>query len=118
MERLRASVLATVRFGLERPGHYKMLYEGRVISALSDPKAAAFGRPIQMRVTALIKEIGGEAEDAERLSLLLWTAVHGVISLQINKPTLPWPDATSLVEDHMRALLRTPAASEPKRGGA
>ncbi len=27
-ERLRACVLATVRFGLERPGHYKMLYEG------------------------------------------------------------------------------------------
>jgi AcrR family transcriptional regulator len=114
-ERLRAAVFATVRFGLDRPGHYKMLFEGRVIPALSDPKAAAFGRPIQMRVTALIKEIDSNAENTERLSLLLWTAIHGVISLQINKPTLPWPDATSLVEDHMRAILRTHAAPEQKR---
>src|SRR5882724_6133685 len=90
-ERLRAGVFATVRFGLERPGHYKMLYEGRVISGLSDPKAATFGRAIQTRVIALITEIleatpGREAQDAERLSLLLWAATHGVISLQINKP--------------------------------
>jgi AcrR family transcriptional regulator len=110
-ERLRAGVFATIRFGLERPGHYKMLYEGRVISGLSDPKVATFGRAIQTRVTALIKEIleaapGREAEDAERLSLLLWASTHGVISLQINKPTLRWPKATVLVEDVMRALIR------------
>ena len=110
-ERLRAGVFATVRFGLERPGHYKMLYEGRVISGLSDPKAATFGRAIQTRVIALITEIleatpGREAQDAERLSLLLWAATHGVISLQINKPTLRWPKATVLVEELMRALIR------------
>ena len=110
-ERLRAGVFATIRFGLERPGHYKMLYEGRVISGLSDPKVATFGRAIQTRVTALIKEIleatpGREAEDAERLSLLLWASTHGVISLQINKPTLRWPKATAMVEDVMRALIQ------------
>lgn len=115
-ERLRAGVFATVRFGLERPGHYKMLYEGRVISGLSDPKAVTFGRAIQIRVVALIKDIlaatpGREAEDAERLSLLLWAATHGVISLQINKPTLRWPKATALVEELMRALLRPGAAA-------
>jgi len=94
--------------------------EGRVITALSDPKAAAFGRPIQARVVALIREIldtapGDDKVDAERLSLLLWASAHGVISLQINKPTLPWPDAMSLVEDLMRAILRLPATPEPKR---
>jgi AcrR family transcriptional regulator len=110
-ERLRASVFATVRFGLERPGHYKMLYEGRVISGLSDPMAAAFGRPIQIRTAGLIREIlqgvrGRDAEDAERLALILWCATHGVVSLQINKPTLAWPEATTLVEDLMRSIIR------------
>jgi AcrR family transcriptional regulator len=110
-ERLRAGVFATVRFGLERPGHYKMLYEGRVISGLSNPMAASFGRPIQIRAVGLIREIlhgvpGREAEDAERLALLLWCGSHGVVSLQINKPTLPWPEATTLVEDLMRAIIR------------
>ena len=114
-ERLRAGVFATVRFGLERPGHYKMLYEGRVISGLSDPKLVTFGRAIQTRVAALLREIldatpGREAEDTERLALLLWASTHGVISLQINKPTLRWPKATALVEDLMRALIRPDAA--------
>lgn len=110
-ERLRAGVFATVRYGLERPGHYRMLYEGRVISSLSDKKAATFGRPIQLRVVALLKEIleaspETRGTNAERLSLLLWAAVHGVVSLQINKPTVPWPSATSLVEDLMVAIVR------------
>lgn len=109
-ERLRAAVFATVRFGLHRPGHYKMLFEGWIVSGLSDPKAAAFGLPIQTRVVTLIKEIlaasGRKSEDAQRLSLLLWASAHGVTSLQINKPTLKWPEATGLVEDLMRAVLR------------
>jgi AcrR family transcriptional regulator len=109
-ERLRAAAFATVQFGLERPGHYKMLYEGGVIAALIDKRAAAFGRAIQLRVIDLIgrlsAETGRNANDPERTALLLWTGIHGVISLQINKPTLPWPDATMLVEDLMRAILR------------
>lgn len=110
-DRLRAGVFATVRFGLDRPGHYKMLYEGGVISGLNDPMAAAFGRPIQIRVAGLIREIlhgvpGRDGEDAERLALLLWCGSHGVISLQINKPTLPWPEASTLVDDLMHAIIR------------
>ena len=110
-ERLRAATFAAVRFGLERPGHYRMLFEGQVISQLSDPMAATFGRPIQVRVAGLIRDIlrgapAREADDAERLALLLWCGTHGVVSLQINKPTLPWPEATTLVEDLMRAIIR------------
>lgn len=112
-ERLRAASLATVRFGLRRPGHYKMLFEGGVIPTLRDPKAASFGRPIQARVIELLKEVLDAVpergqEDAERLSLLLWASTHGVISLQINKPTLHWPDATKLVEELMVRVVRPP----------
>lgn len=114
-ERLRAAVLATVRYGFERPGHYKMLFEGGVIPALRDPKAASFGRPIQARVIELIRQIPHaslrhDVDDAERLSLLLWASTHGVVSLQINKPTIDWPDAVGLVEELMSLILR-PTAS-------
>ncbi|MGE8163684.1 tautomerase family protein [Paraburkholderia sp. NPDC080076] len=40
-ERSLARSLAYVHFGLERPGHYKVLYEGRVVPYLEDPRAAA-----------------------------------------------------------------------------
>ena len=32
-----------------------------------------------------------QAGDAERLALLLWAGLHGVVSLQINKPTISSP---------------------------
>jgi len=112
-EQLRAAEFAVVDYGLQRPGHYKMLHEGRVISGLTDPRRAQFGRPIQLRVATLIREAlagdPGRADvDAEHLALLLWAGVHGVISLQINKPTLDWPEATGLAEEMMTALVRPP----------
>ena len=60
---------------------------------------------------ALLREIlatvpGRKEEDPERLSLLLWAGIHGIISLRINKPTLNWPDAEVLVDDMMRAIVR------------
>ncbi len=86
-ERLRASVFATVRFGLTRPGHYRMLFEGQVVPALSNPRAATFGRPIQCAASSRCsgdprRASGRAGENAERLSLLLWAGVHGVISLR------------------------------------
>lgn len=111
-ERLLAGSLALVRFGLERPGHYKVMYEGRVILRLNDPMAAAFGRPMQGRSVELITELvakrgsKGGAEDPHRLALLLWTGIHGIISLQINKPTLDWPSATELATEVARFIIR------------
>jgi len=111
-ERLLAGSLALVRFGLERPGHYKVMYEGRVILRLHDPRAATFGRPMQDHTVELISEIvrkkgsKGLAEDPHRLALLLWTGIHGIISLQINKPTLDWPAATELAAQVARFIIR------------
>lgn len=111
-ERLLAGCLALVKFGLERPGHYKVLYEGRVVLRLNDPKAAAFGRPLQDRSADLISEVIGKrgsqdgSEDPRRLALLLWTSIHGIISLQINKPTLDWPDAAELAAQAAELIIR------------
>jgi AcrR family transcriptional regulator len=111
-ERLLAGSLALVRFGLERPGHYKVMYEGRVILRLNDPRAATFGRPMQNRSVELISELvkkraaKGLSEDPNRLALLLWTGIHGIISLQINKPTLDWPAANELATQLARFVIR------------
>ena len=68
------------------------------------------GKAVTLRREILEATPGREAEDTERLALLLWASTHGVISLQINKPTLRWPKATALVEELMRALIRPGAA--------
>jgi len=109
-ELLLARSLASVRFGLEHPGHYKVLFEGRVVPRLNDPRIAGFGRPLLVRSVELIRDIpsrpGRVCDDPVRLSLLLWSGLHGVISLRINKPTLDWPPATELAEQITRAIIQ------------
>ena len=110
-ERILATVLASVNFGTQRPGHYKVLYEGRLIPRLNNPKAMAFGKPIQTREVELIREVlaaqpGRQTESPERLSLLLWAGTHGLISLRINKPTFDWPEAAELATEMAHAVIR------------
>ena len=111
-ERLLARSLAAVEFGLKHPGHYKVLFEGRVVLRLNDPRVADFGRPLLVRSVELIRDIppastkARVSEDPQRLALLLWSGLHGVISLRINKPTLDWPPATELAEQVTRAIIQ------------
>src|SRR5271167_4341712 len=46
------------------------------------------------------------SQDPQRLALLLWSGLHGVISLRINKPTLDWPSATELAEQITRTIIQ------------
>jgi len=111
-ERLLARSIVSVLFGLKNPGHYKVLFEGRVVPRLNDPRIADFGRPLMVRSIELIRQIqtisGARrvSEDPQRLALLLWSSLHGIISLQINKPTLEWPKAVELAEQIARAIIR------------
>ena len=109
-ERLLARSVASVRFGLEHPGYYKVLFEGRVVPRLNNPRIANFGRPLLVRSIELIREIPSHpdrvSDDPEQLSLLLWAGLHGIISLRINKPTLDWPPAIELAEQIARAIIQ------------
>jgi len=111
-ERLLARSLNVVEFGLQYPGHYKVLFEGRVVPKLNDPRIADYGRPLLVRSVELIRQIPAAAkakrvsDDPQRLALLLWASVHGIVSLQNNKPTLQWPDAKTLAEQAIRSIIQ------------
>jgi AcrR family transcriptional regulator len=111
-ERLLARSVAAVEFGLKHPGHYKVLFEGRVALRLKDPRIADFGRPLLLRSIELIRDIppasakARVSEDPQRLALLLWSGLHGVVSLRINKPTLDWPPAAEFAEQVTRAIVQ------------
>jgi AcrR family transcriptional regulator len=103
-ERLLADSLAYLKFGLERPGHYRALYEGHPVLRHPDLTLIKFSRLIQSRSAELIEEAATEnhidlALKPERLALLLWSNLHGIVSLQINRPTLKWPAARNLAKD-------------------
>ncbi|MEO7776034.1 MAG: TetR/AcrR family transcriptional regulator [Fibrobacteria bacterium] len=124
-DRLLARSLAYVKFGLERRGHYKLLFEGQVIPRMSNP-GLAYSQALLSRTTELIQIILGrgdskhEVQASEKLGLLLWSCLHGIVSLQINKPTFIWPDALELVAQIQKSLLtaNTPASVSAPGAGA
>jgi hypothetical protein len=71
---------------------------------------SGFGRPLLVRSIELIREIpsqpGRISDDPERLSLLLWSGLHGIVSLRINKPTVDWPPTAELAEQITRTIIR------------
>lgn len=107
-ERLLARSIASVEFGLKHPGHYKVLFEGRVAPRLNDPSTANFGRPLLVRSIELIREIApvpGSArvsDDPQRLALLLWSGLHGIVSLRVQ------------THDRMAVGCRTRRANRPR----
>jgi hypothetical protein len=44
--------------------------------------------------------------DPARTALLIWTGLHGIVTLRIDKDTIPWPDAHELALQTLTALVR------------
>ncbi len=103
LESLRLRGRAYVRFGVEHPGPYRILF-------MSKPKVAPdWWTPERVQESAsfvhLVEAIQRcmdagvvAAGDPIRVSVAVWAAVHGVTSLLISKSALPWPDPDALAE--------------------
>lgn len=101
---------AYVDWALAHPGHYKVIYEGALLRRLEDPGALTLGRGALLalagdleraRAAGRLPAVGDAQDDAR----LLWQAVHGVVSLRINKPTVPWGPPHPDVERLVRGVL-------------
>ena len=106
MDELRLRGLAYVRFGLEHPEEYRILFMSKPSAT---PEAwtadamlenAAFSHHVEA-----VQRAFPDSDDAYLAAIGLWATVHGVVSLLIAQPDFPWPDLETLV-DH---LLRTQA---------
>lgn len=112
---LLARARAYVTWALERPGHYKVVYEGVLLRRIADPTHPAFGRPALLALVAdLLRAVESGAlpptdDPPEHTAQLLWQAVHGVASLRINKPGVAWDPPGSDAEALVRAVLRLPS---------
>lgn len=96
---------AYVRFGLENPEHYRILFmtrrghdpEPQDLSRL--PGLTAFGHLVEEVARGM--EVGALAPgDAFLVATGLWSSMHGITSLLIARPDFPWPDLDHLL-DHV-----------------
>jgi len=104
VESLRRRGRAYVRFGLENPEPYRILFMTRTDDAeRPDALTGAGARAFQHLVDAVQRGIDSGAfrrVDPVLAATGIWMAVHGVTSARISMPRFPWPDLEELV-DHL-----------------
>jgi AcrR family transcriptional regulator len=113
LDRTLAMGLAYVRFALANPAVYQFAFghTGADGTPMVDEalRTAAFGR-LAGAVGSLADlgwyppdPPGGAEVHALQMALEMWTVAHGVASLMIAKPELPWGDDLQVAESVMRA---------------
>jgi AcrR family transcriptional regulator len=124
-ERLLARSVSLIEWGLKNPGHYKVLFEGRIYTRFENPKIMQLGRPLLTRTSELIQETRlqqklAPLKNVDEVSALLWACLHGIVSVQINKPTLKWGKPRDLALQVMQALVLSqpgaPIGPNPRSG--
>jgi AcrR family transcriptional regulator len=106
---IMARAVAYVNFALANPGQYRVLFmtpgahkhphmvhESSFDMATSDMKGLVelVVSVEQAMADGLIRPIATSTE----LSVMLWSQVHGIASLRIAHPEMPWPSAESTVQ--------------------
>jgi len=121
LERLRQVGRAYIDFGLKHPNHYRLMFMANRPAACPDehlhkgnPDQDAYAF-LKMIVAACVEEglFRSEFNDVELVSQLLWSGVHGLVSLQIAMQHETWVEwrpleelASGVIESQLRGLLR------------
>lgn len=105
---LRARGKAYVRFGVENPEQYRILFMTRPSHAHDEelPAPAAFEHHLLACQRAADAGLLDEAVDPFQAALTLWSGVHGITSLLIAKPTFGWGDRDAVVDHVLDTLVR------------
>lgn len=114
IETHRRRAHAYVRFGLDHPGHYRLLFMGRRATRALDPDdgLTAAQRAFAHLVEAVQRSIDLGAfragVDPLMAAIGMWTAIHGLTAALIALPGFPWPNVDHLVDQlcdtHLHAL--------------
>ena len=108
VESLMACGHAYVRFGLENPEHYRILFMTKPEQTPDSWTAekvigsAAFEHLVEA-VAEAIESIDIEPRpDPVFVSISLWSIAHGITSLLLTHPQFPWPDQSQLIDYVLR----------------
>lgn len=107
--RLDAITGAYVRWGLDQPGHYRVLFSatnagpaGLALDTDTEhPGASSFRLLVEAVAACLPRSRQGAALP---LATELWASLHGIVDLRITKPEMPWPDPDVLVDTALTAV--------------
>ncbi|HEX6310474.1 MAG TPA: TetR/AcrR family transcriptional regulator [Acidimicrobiia bacterium] len=121
LEALRARAHAYVRFGLENPEQYRVLFmsktgtHGPEVDFAAMPGSDAFQHVVDAVGRAIDSGALRGDVDPFLTATGLWACVHGVTSLMISLPEFPWPDVDALVDHICGSQLSGLVAKEKTR---
>jgi AcrR family transcriptional regulator len=115
---LLARCRAYCHFGLEHPGHYRVMFQQALAPSLAaTPDDTPGRRAFQVLVGAVeacqTAGVAAATGDPFRLASLVWAAEHGLVSLRLSRPQFPWADIDGLVDQAVTAIMGLP--STPSR---
>ncbi|HEX9624298.1 MAG TPA: TetR/AcrR family transcriptional regulator [Streptosporangiaceae bacterium] len=117
-EQLRVMGHAYVRWGLDHPGPYTVVFEGKVLRHLTREQEAALlaGTDLFEQLITVTAAVS-QASDPELAATAIWTSLHGVVALRIAKPAYPWPEldqhVDAVLSSAWRAATPAPASRRP-----
>jgi len=104
VESLMACGRAYVKFGLENPEHYRILFMTKPEQTPESWTAekvmgsAAFEHLVEAVAMAIDSIDIQPRPDPVFVSISMWSIAHGITSLLLTHPNFPWPDRDALVE--------------------
>lgn len=112
---LVARCAAYVHWGVEQPGHYRTLFGSRMPADLVPGSAHGAGADLLDSVVVSLAAVSDQdrtrtAEEQWRAGLMLWTAMHGLISLYNDHGNIPWPPLDGLLAELIGLHAARPAA--------
>jgi AcrR family transcriptional regulator len=128
IERLRAAGLAYADFAMRHPNHYRLMFmtphpphlpeESVIEHGNRDQDAYAFVLWTAEEAIALGRLRSG-LDDPQLVAQIVWSAVHGWVSLRMTKCNEPWVDwrpqkrsIEAVVDVTLRGILRTPPGAK------
>ncbi|MGK2948999.1 MAG: TetR/AcrR family transcriptional regulator [Acidimicrobiales bacterium] len=109
IEAMRERGRAYVRFGMAHPEHYRIMFMGpsyeipeKWEDLLSSGSFANLMGGLQAVVEAGLTRPG---IDLFTMALHVWSNIHGLTSLLVARPTLPWPDLDAFIDEHLDLCL-------------
>ena len=106
VEAMAARGRAYVRFGVEHPEHYRIMFMGHASTTpeqWGDLMSTGSFAHLISGVQRLVD--GGRLQpdaDAHSVALHIWANIHGLTSLLVARPDMPWPDLEPFVEEHLQ----------------
>lgn len=108
---MQARGRAYVRFGIEHPEHYRIMFMGPAYETpeqWSDLLSTGAFANLVGGIQALIDAgVVLQPSDALTVALHVWANIHGLTSLLVARPAMPWPDLDQFIDEHLALCLRS-----------